>query len=114
MRIPRAEHAVVSPTKVRDYLLCIDHRVGGPKAQFFGRLGYKPTDWPVLLELLRATASLDATATEVTRFGRKFLVHAALPGPNGRTAHIVVVWIILAGDDAPRLVTAYPGEPHDA
>ncbi len=31
-----------------------------------------------------------------------------LTGLNGRVAEIVAVWIILAGEDAPRFVTAYP------
>jgi hypothetical protein len=30
-------------------------------------------------------------------------------GPAGRDARIVVVWIILDGEQFPRFVTAYPG-----
>ena len=29
-------------------------------------------------------------------------------GPNGRSAGIVTVWIILIGETVPRFVTAYP------
>ena len=32
-----------------------------------------------------------------------------MQGPSGRIAQIVVVWIILSGEDFPRFVTAYPG-----
>ncbi len=32
----------------------------------------------------------------------------ALSGPNGRSAGIVSIWIILVGEKAPRFVTAYP------
>jgi hypothetical protein len=31
-------------------------------------------------------------------------------GPAGREANIESVWIVLAEEDYPRLVTAYPGD----
>jgi hypothetical protein len=40
--------------------------------------------------------------------GTKYAIIGPLTGPNGRVAEIVTVWIILAGEDAPRFVTAYP------
>ena len=40
----------------------------------------------------------------------KYVIRANLKGPNGETAEIVSVWILLSEEDVPRLVTAYPGE----
>ncbi len=43
-----------------------------------------------------------------TEYGTKYAIIGPLTGLNGRVAEIVTVWIILAGEDAPRFVTAYP------
>ena len=40
MKIPGAERAVIDATKVRDYLLSPEHRVGSAKARFFTALGF--------------------------------------------------------------------------
>ena len=44
-----------------------------------------------------------------SQFGRKYEVRGTIRGPSGRGAEVVTVWVILAGDDVPRLVTAFPG-----
>ena len=44
-----------------------------------------------------------------TEFGTKYVVPGQLEGPNGAATAIVTVWIILTGEGAPKLVTAYPG-----
>ena len=54
-------------------------------------------------------ARQDARLGDVTRFGQKYVVDGTIVGPTGRSAPLVVVWIILAGEDYPRFVTAYPG-----
>jgi hypothetical protein len=43
-----------------------------------------------------------------TEYGTKYRVSGSITGPNGRSANVVSVWIIMAGDDTPRFVTAYP------
>ncbi len=48
-------------------------------------------------------------AVDTTRFGQKYVVLSTIQGPTGRSAPVVVVWIVLHGEDAPRFVTAYPG-----
>ena len=45
---------------------------------------------------------------DATDYGQKFAVSGLLTGPNGRSANIVTVWIILANTEVPRFVTAYP------
>ena len=43
----------------------------------------------------------------IYRKNQKYLVFGRLEGPAG-AADVVTVWIVLEGDDTPRLVTVYP------
>jgi hypothetical protein len=109
MRLPGGERAVVDAAKVRDYLLSLEHPVGRTKARFFAALGFTRAEWPALRRaLLELAASGEATPTESTRFGQKYVVRGTLRGPAGRAAGVLSAWIVLAGEDFPRLVTAYP------
>ena len=102
-------NAVVIPAeKLRNYLLSPTHPIGRYKATFFRMLGYDPSNWQVLDADLRSLLSLDAEQLDVTEYGRKYAVTGSITGPNGRLAEIVSVWIILAGEEMPRFVTAYP------
>ena len=47
------------------------------------------------------------TETVGTPFGTKYVVIGTLESPKGRMERLTTVWIILEGDDVPRLVTAY-------
>jgi hypothetical protein len=110
MKVPNAKLAVVDPAKVRDYLLSTEHAVGRFKASFFGSLGYARNDWQILVtNLLKIVASEDAESGAQSGFGDKYEVRGTLVGPGGRAAKIVTVWIVLAGETAPRFVTAFPG-----
>ena len=111
MNIPNAERAIVEAAKVRDYLLSSAHPVGRFKAPFFTRLGYGQANWLELQrDLARFALSASAVPGQASRFGTKYEVSAILRGPSGRSATVVTVWMVRTGDDAPRLVTAYPGE----
>lgn len=82
-------------------MLSQEHRVGSAKARFFTQLGFERRNWTVSqLELLQF-ATQDVQLGSATRFGQKYVV--------GRAAPLMVVWIILKGEDFPRFVTAYPG-----
>jgi hypothetical protein len=109
MKIPGAERAILDEAKIRDYLLSRDHRVGSAKARYFEQLGFDQQGWTVLQSELRRFAQQEARVGAATRFGQKYVVSGTLRGPSGRVASIVVVWIILNGEDFPRFVTAYPG-----
>jgi hypothetical protein len=100
--------AVVPAEKLRDYLLSPTHPIGRYKATFFRTLGYDQSNWQVLGGDLRSLLSLNAEQLDVTEYGRKYAVTGSITGPNGRLAEIVSVWIILAGEEMPRFVTAYP------
>ena len=109
MTIPGAERAIVDAAKVRDYLLSPGHRVGSAKARFFRQLGFDHQHWTALRDQLQAFVRQEAQLGSATRFGQKYVVRGPIQGPSGQTAQIVVVWIILSGEDFPRFVTAYPG-----
>jgi hypothetical protein len=110
LRLPNAAQAVVDPAKVRDYLLSPEHPVGRAKARFFGALGFRRADWSALRDALLAHARGEAEPAGGGAHGQKYAVRGILQGPAGREAPVVSVWIVLTGEDVPRLVTAYPGE----
>ena len=109
VKIPGAEHAIVDAAKVRDYLLSAEHRIGNAKARFFTRLGFEPENWEILRSDLGQFATQEAKLGATTRFGQKYVVTGTIEGPSGRSAQLVVVWIVLNGEECPRFVTAYPG-----
>jgi len=103
-----AAAAVIPEDKLRDYLLSSAHPIGRYKSAFFRSLGYTQEQWQILERDLRAVLSNEAQRSDATEYGQKFTVRGVLSGPNGRSAGIISVWIILAGETAARFVTAYP------
>ena len=111
MKLPNAEDAIIDAEKLRDYLLSPAHPVGRFKAAFFRMLGYSHENWAQLESDLREHhLSEEVSDTVESRYGVKYAIRAILKGPNGETAEFVSVWIILSEEEAPRFVTAYPGE----
>ncbi|MEA2563286.1 MAG: hypothetical protein QOH06_4790 [Acidobacteriota bacterium] len=109
MKLPNAEHAVVDPRKLRDYALSPVHPVGRFKAAFFARVGFTTENWESLkLELRQMVLHDSAEPSERTEYGQKYLVRGIITGPTGVSAEIRSVWIILNGEQVPRLVTIYP------
>ncbi|MEO7084019.1 MAG: DUF6883 domain-containing protein, partial [Gemmatimonadaceae bacterium] len=87
------------------------HPTGRGKARFFVGLGFSAAEWPVLQAALVAHARCEDVSDPIPNpFGRKFIVRGMMEAPQGRAAHVVSVWIILQGEDWPRLLTAYPGD----
>jgi hypothetical protein len=102
VRLPNAEQAIVPPEKVRDYLLSPEHPVGRAKARFFAALGFRQAEWEALRAALWAHADVGEAEPVPSAYGRKYEVRGMLQGPGGRSAAVVTVWIILAGEEAPR------------
>ena len=107
MKIPNADKAEVPEDKLRGYLLASDHAVGRFKARFFASLGFTSDTWQALRSRLKQFAKKDAELGPTTEYGQKYFVSSRLEGPAG-AADVVAVWIVLEGDDTPRLVTVYP------
>lgn len=109
-KLPNADKAIIEAKKVQDYLLSPTHPKGRYKANFFRELGYSAGSWGVLEQDLRDLILCnDVTASRKSRYGQKFSVEGRLTGPNGKTAQVLTVWIMLTGESVPRLVTAYRG-----
>jgi len=110
MKLPAADRALITESKVRDYLLSPLHPVGRFKAAFFAAVGYGQGEWQALVaDLARLAAQGEAVQTEATAFGQKYEVRGRITGPSGRSAMLVSVWIVLSGEAFPRFVTAFPG-----
>jgi hypothetical protein len=108
--LPNADRAVIGEAKLLDYLLSRAHPVGRFKARFFTSLGYSQEEWGQLEADLRSQhLTQPATLVGTTRHGRKYEIRAILRGPSGHAVAVVSVWIIRAGEEVPRFVTAYPG-----
>jgi hypothetical protein len=116
MHIPNHERAGVSEQKITGYLLSVTHRDGRSKAAFFMRFGFTADTWEILANALRRhAADHEVIEVEDTPFGTSYAVEGPLSAPDGRSPRVRTVWFIEAGQDLPRLVTAYPLKgAHDA
>jgi hypothetical protein len=111
VKLPARERVRIEPAKVRDYLLSKAHPVGRFKAAFFEALGYSAFDWPLLKSDLRQLAVVgDATRGRRTKYGQHYEIRGILCGPSGRVAQVMTIWIVRSHEDAPRFITAFPGE----
>ena len=107
MQIPNADRAVIDPVKLHGYLLSRSHPVGRFKAVFFHALGYSPEKWHQLEADLRSQhLSRDGTLEGEIPYGEKYSIRATLVGPSGRSADVVSIWVVRAGEELPRFVTA--------
>jgi hypothetical protein len=106
--IPNAESALIDRRKLSEYLLARSHPVGRGKARFFERLGFSADDPDALEAALRAlVVNPAAVSQEDTGFGTKYIADGQLRGAGG-AAFVRTVWIVDAGAETPRFVTAYP------
>ena len=97
--------------KIENYLLSSTHILGRYKARFFFKLGYTPLHAKRLADdLLQIARNNPVVSQHQTPFGTKFVVDGEISSPFNITARIRTVWIIDAGEEIPRLVTAYPLE----
>ncbi len=108
-QLPHADLSIIDERKITGYLLAEAHEGGGPKARFFIAFGWS-VEQP---EQLRADLRLHACTNSVvlhyaTDHGIKYEVVGALIAPNSQSVTIKTVWIVLDGEQIPRLVTAVP------
>lgn len=110
MKLPNAEQAIISPDKLRKYLLSPSHPVGRFKAAFFRAVGYQASDWRQLDHDIRLLLQNESTRKEQTEFGQKYAIAGELTTPSGRRVKVITIWIVANGERMPRFVTAYPGD----
>ena len=108
-RLPNADRAIVADRKITHYLLTHDHPRGRDKAAFFESFGFGRETWPRLRDALIDHAKHNpVVSSAMTPFGGAFEVNGPLATPDGGTPYVLVVWMIRAGEDFPRLLTAVP------
>jgi hypothetical protein len=106
-----ARDAIIRSDKLRDYLLSVAHSDGRGKAEYLGRLGYSQDIAGQLdADLREQILSLEALPGRPSPYGQKYEILGPLTGPNGSTAWVRTIWIILTGEKVPRLVTLIPAE----
>jgi hypothetical protein len=109
VKLPEADRVIIDPGKLRDYVLSPTHSIGRFKAVFFTRLGLTPENWERLeVEVRRLARQEEAEPGGETFFGVKYVVRGIITGPMGTSATVRTVWIVLRGEQVPRLVTIYP------
>jgi len=108
MRLPNGNNAVVDITKLRDYCLNEHHPRGRHKARVFAAiLGVTAADADLLRQaLLKAAVESDAVAGERDDFGQRYVLDFELAGPRG-WATVRSSWIILRGEEYPRMTSCY-------
>jgi hypothetical protein len=113
VKLRNAHLAVVDRGKVLEYLLNEAHPDNGGKAQFFTSLSFSREEPERLMKALREVAEQGKVIkSAVSLHGEKYVVDGWLSAhtQEGRAWSVRTVWIIDSGEDAPRLVTAYPGK----
>ena len=107
MNLPNGECAIVDIEKLRGYCLNPDHTRGRHKARVFASVGIRQSD----AEELRTALLQAATNAEVRRgilnsHGQRYIADFDLVRQN-RTVRIRSSWIVLTGQDLPRLTSCY-------
>jgi hypothetical protein len=111
MPMPHADKLLVPLQKLYEYLLDVEHPVGGTKAEWFISQGYHSGNAESLADALIELAQQSETwILHTTRFGVKCVVRGCVITPIGREVWLTTVWFIDNGRVIPRLITAYPSE----
>jgi hypothetical protein len=109
-RVPGAEDAVAADAKFRDYLLNLDHPIGGAKARYFLTLGWDQTRWRELKEVFLAQLPLVEG-----RFSREneyngaadFRADIRIPRSDGQLVAVGTYWEVHP-EKPTKFLTAYP------
>jgi hypothetical protein len=109
LELPNRERAFIQPTKLTEYLLSEKHSVGKSKAKFFRNFGFNEDNTSLLeQELLTIARTQEVIEVVSTVHGTKYVVTGTINTPMSRAVNILTVWIIDAGEEEPRFVTAHP------
>jgi hypothetical protein len=108
MKLPNGKRAIVLIEKLRNYCLNPTHRVGGHKAHVFASvLGLTAANARELqLRLLVVARTGDAVPGKQDAYGHRYIVDFEMTTAVG-TAIVRSTWIVLAGEDVPRLTSCY-------
>lgn len=113
MKLRNPHLSIVDRRKAVEYLLNSAHPRNGGKARFFEAIGFSADAPEHLIEALRSIAATgEAVSHAESVHGEKYVVDGLLSLHTEKSPPRMVrtVWMIERGQDAPRLVTAYPRE----
>ena len=108
MRLPNPDRADLG-TKLEEYVLNPRHREGRHKARVFESvLGITLANREILRQaILRAAADSDTVEPRGdVGYGSQYVLRFPMRTIKGRAA-VLTAWIVLHGEDFPRLVTCY-------
>jgi len=109
VKLPNADQVLIQREKLTEYLLNAAHPDNNGKAEFFESFGFCLADWEALAAAFRRSAAEGEVIQHLeTTHGVKYVLHAALQTPSGKSPQVRTVWIVDRGRNPPRLVTAYP------
>jgi len=109
MKLPNAESAIIPREKITEYLLSQSHLVGRWKARFSRSMGFDDEKADVLRDALMSIARDGDVVVEIsTDYGIKYVVEGWIESPDKQRALVRTVWVVEAGKQGPRLITAYP------
>ncbi len=111
--LPRAAGAKIREDKLREYVLSPTHPTGRHKARVFeSALGITASDWALLRDqILELVATRPVTAIRPKPpYGIEYEVRIDVDGINGQTHPVITGWLV-AGEEPPRLLTAYVDLP---
>lgn len=107
MKLPNGERAVVGLEKLRSYCLNPHHPRGRNKARVFASVGIRESDAGELrTALLRAARDAEARVGILNAYGQRYIVDFELVRQS-RTVTVRSIWIVLTGQDLPRLTSCY-------
>ena len=108
MKLPNGHRAVVDRRKIEEYCLSPVHPRGRHKARLFtSMLGLTAEHADQLRDaLLLAARSRDASSGERDSYGQRYLIDFPMSGPRS-TGTVRSTWIVLVGEDFPRLTSCY-------
>lgn len=109
MKLPNYTQTIIDMRKLTHYALDPTREEGGGKAHVFEvALDITQEDADFLRDaIIQGIQTNDAEMTQKTQYGQKYEVEFEIEGLNEQVATIMTVWIVLDGEDFPRLVTTY-------
>jgi hypothetical protein len=107
MKLPGAESAVVPRRKAEDYLLNCEHPIGGGKAKFFIRFGFRRERWEEFAAALRRHSPENPVADMLQDAdGITYVIEGRMNTPSERQPRVRTIWLVETGELAPRFITA--------
>jgi uncharacterized protein len=111
--LPDRDRAIIEPEKLRDYVLCPEHKYGKHKARvFLSALGIGRANWEYLHDqIVNRVEDAEVSEVRAGKYGVRYSVPMLIEGLNGQTHEVTTGWIVEQEGAPPRLTTAYVNVP---